>query len=121
MSTVLTSILHCIHVFVNSIMPSPKPSLYAAIRLARLVQHFKERLKARVKSHRLSSSPEAVRQHLEKQALDEITGTKEVVKSQQLSHHAGPHFNGGPDLGDDLLGGQLERRSKCCSDAGIAV
>lgn len=27
-----------------------RPSLYTAIRLARLVQHFRERLKARVKS-----------------------------------------------------------------------
>ena len=27
-----------------------RPSLYAAIRLARLVQHFRERLKARVRS-----------------------------------------------------------------------
>ena len=118
MSALLVRIFNCIHVFTDSIMPSPKPSFYAAIRLARLVQHFKERLKARVKSHRLSSSPEAVCQHLEKQALDELAGTKDLVKSQHLSHHVGPDV---PGLGDDFPGDQLERQSKCHSDIGITA
>ena len=102
-------------------MPSPKPSLYAAIRLARLVQHFKERLKARVKSHRLSSPPEAVCQHLEKQAFDELDGTKNVIKSQYLSHHVEPRSDNAPGPEDNFLGDQLKERSKCYPNTAVTV
>lgn len=50
-----------------------RPSLYAAIKLARLVQHFRERLKARVKRNRSRTQASALCQSLEVHALTSIS------------------------------------------------
>ena len=102
-------------------MPSSKPSLYAAIKLARLVQHFKERLKARVKSHRLSFLPETVCQDLQEQALGELTSSKDIVNSQHPSHHVKSNDDDHLGMGKDnsRQSTQLVRRSDCYSNIGF--
>ena len=120
-SIIIHYIFDCLNVFSAPSMPSSKPSLYAAIKLARLVQHFKERLKARVKSHRLSCLPEAVCQNLQEQALNELTASKDLVNSQHLSHHVKSQDDENLGLGEHnrRQSLQLVRQSEYHFDIGI--
>ena len=50
-----------------------RPSLYALITLARMVQQFRERLKARVRSHRACAKPSEIRESLDAHALTTLS------------------------------------------------